>query len=350
MVNPTTDNLNIQSTVRLPPPAELREALPLTTRAADVTVTARAGIESILLRRDDQRMVLLAGPCSIHDHEGALEYARRLKALADEVSDRLLVIMRVYFEKPRTTLGWKGLIYDPALDNSGDIETGLRLARSILRDIVDLGMPTATELLEPVIPQYITDLVAWAVIGARTTESQTHRQMASGLSMPIAFKNATDGGIQTAIEAIHTARNPHTFIGVDGNGQVGLFRTRGNAFGHLVLRGGTRGPNFESEHIAFAEELMRKSDLVPNILVDCSHANSAKKPERQHAVAHDVLDQRENGTTSLVGLMVESNLLPGRQALQTDRPGDLESGRSITDPCIGWDETETLIRQIHARL
>lgn len=345
-----TDNLNIESIQRLSPPEEVRQAYPLTPEAADTVVAGRAAVEDILLRRDERRLITIVGPCSIHDRESALDYARRLRALTVELGDRLAVIMRVYFEKPRTKLGWKGLIYDPHLDNTGDIEAGLRQARSILLAINELGLPAATEMLEPVIPQYITDLVSWGAIGARTTESQTHRQMASGLSMPIGFKNATDGTIRTAIEAIQAARSPHTFIGIDENGAVGLFRTRGNAFGHIVLRGGSREPNYSSEFIAFTKEAMRKEGLVPNILVDCSHANSGKDPDRQIAVAADVLDQMQRGERDIVGIMLESNLLGGRQPMdQTGRDG-LDPGRSITDPCLDWEQTETLLRTVHARL
>lgn len=345
-----TDNLNIQSTQRLTPPAELRAEFPLTAKAADTTVQGRSDIENILLRRDDKRLFAIVGPCSIHDREGALDYAARLAALASELQDRLVLIMRVYFEKPRTSLGWKGLIYDPDLDDSGDIEKGLRQARSIMRDIVELGVPTATELLEPIVPQYITDLVSWAAIGARTTESQTHRQMASGLSMPIGFKNATDGGVQSAVEAVRTARSPHTFIGIEEDGRVGLFRTRGNAFGHLVLRGGSREPNYTSEYIAFTREVMRRNALIPNIVVDCSHANSHKLPEKQPLVAEDVLRQMAAGETDILGIMLESNILPGKQPLTNPDCTPPESGRSVTDPCLGWDETEALLRRIHAQM
>ncbi len=345
-----TDNLNIHSTQRLISPAELRAALPLTSAAADVTVAGRSSIENILLRRDDRRLFVIVGPCSIHDREAALEFARRLRELSADIADRVVPIMRVYFEKPRTSLGWKGLIYDPDLDDSGHIEKGLHQARDILRDIVELGVPAATELLEPIVPQYITDLISWAAIGARTTESQTHRQMASGLSMPIGFKNATDGLVQTAVEAVRTARSPHTFIGIQEDGHVGLFRTRGNAFGHLVLRGGAQQPNYSSEHIAFTSEVMRKNGLEPNIVVDCSHANSRKIPEKQVQVADNVLAQMAEGQSNIVGLMIESNLLPGSQPLDTSSDNPPEPGRSITDACLGWEDTENVLRHIHTEM
>ncbi|MFW5802716.1 MAG: 3-deoxy-7-phosphoheptulonate synthase [Verrucomicrobiota bacterium] len=345
-----TDNLNIQSTQRLISPAELRAAVPLTEAAADTTVAGRAAIENILLRRDDRRLFVIVGPCSIHNREAALEYARRLRDLSADIADRVIPIMRVYFEKPRTSLGWKGLIYDPDLDDSGHIDKGLRQAREILRDIVELGVPAATELLEPIVPQYITDLLSWAAIGARTTESQTHRQMASGLSMPIGFKNATDGQVQTAVEAVRTARSPHTFIGIQEDGHVGLFRTRGNAFGHLVLRGGAQQPNYTSEHIAFTSEVMRKNTIEPNIVVDCSHANSRKLPEKQAQVADNVLLQMAEGQTHIVGLMIESNLLPGNQPLDISSDKPPEPGRSITDACLGWENTEKILRHIHTEM
>jgi 3-deoxy-7-phosphoheptulonate synthase len=343
-----TDNLNIESCTRLPSPAELKRDYPLSAKAADVVVTTRASIDNIMTRRDS-RLLVLVGPCSIHDHDECMEYARRLKALSDEVSDRLLLVMRAYFEKPRTVLGWKGLIYDPDLDDSGKIEKGLRLARRILLELAEMGLPTGTEILEPIIPQYITDLISWAAIGARTAESQIHRQLASGLSMPIGFKNATDGGMQVAIQAIKAANAAHSFIGINSDGQAGIFRTRGNAYGHLVLRGGGELPNFGSEYIAFARELMCKAGLLPNIVVDCSHANSNKQPQKQALVFEDVLVQLRGGTKEIVGVMLESYLQTGNQPIVSNRC-DLKPGISITDACLGWNETEVLIRQAHQSL
>jgi len=338
-----TDNLNIDRYVPLTPPDAIKAEMPLTAQAADTVVAARAALENILSQRDP-RLVAVVGPCSIHNRDEALRFAGKLGKLATACAERLLIIMRVYFEKPRTTLGWKGLLYDPDLNNSYDIEAGLRLARRILLDINELGVPAATEILEPVIPQYITDLVSWGAIGARTTESQTHRQMASGLSMPVGFKNATDGNLKSAIDGIRTALSPHAFIGITGEGKVGIFRTRGNPFGHLILRGGVNGPNYASEHIAFARELMRKSGLVPNILVDCSHGNTGKDPRRQADVLRDVLGQLGRGETTIRGIMLESNLESGRQDIPTDRRL-LKPGVSVTDACLGWSETEALLRE-----
>ncbi len=336
-----TENLNIEQYAPLTAPDAVKAELPLTEKAADTVVMARAALENILSHRDS-RFILVVGPCSIHRLADAMEYATRLRDLADRVADRILLVMRVYFEKPRTTLGWKGLLYDPDLNNSYDIEAGLRLARKILLAINELGVPAATEILEPVVPQYITDLVAWGAIGARTSESQTHRQMASGLSMPVGFKNATDGSLRSAIDGVRTAMSPHAFIGITGEGRVGVFRTRGNPFGHLILRGGTAGPNYASEHIAFARELMRKSGFPPNLIVDCSHANCGKDPLRQKDVLVDVLAQVRAGETAIRGAMIESNLEAGRQDVPPD-PTRLRPGISITDPCLGWRDTEAII-------
>lgn len=278
-----------------------------------------------------------------------MEYGRRLAKLSREVSDRLLLVMRVYFEKPRTTVGWKGLIMDPHLDDSCDIPAGLKMARTFLRDIVDLGLPTATELLDPITPQYIADLISWSAIGARTTESQTHRQMASGLSMPLGFKNGTDGNIVTAINAIKAAGGNQTFLGIDHAGKAAAVTTRGNPNCHLILRGGSQGPNYSAEHIRETEEKLERAGLIKAIMVDCSHANSQKKPENQTRVAEEVFRQAEAGTTSIIGLMVESNLKAGSQSFPQPKE-DLEYGVSITDGCIGWETTEAMIRKCHAAL
>jgi 3-deoxy-7-phosphoheptulonate synthase len=336
-------NINIASQSPLPTPQEVLAELPLPAALAEQVAAHRHALEAILDRRSD-RLLMIVGPCSIHCPQEALDYARRLRGLADEVGDRLLVVMRVYFEKPRTTLGWKGLIYDPRLDGSDDLGAGLRLARRLLLDIVGLGLPVATEILDPIITQYLADLLTWAAIGARTTESQTHRQLVSGLSMPTGFKNTTDGGIRVAVEAVKTATARHSFIGVDENGRVALFRTMGNRHAHLVLRGGNSGPNYGSEHIAFARELMRKMGVPPNIVIDCSHANAAKDPRRQADVLRDIAAQRRAGESAIAGAMLESNLETGAQSLapgQAPRPGV-----SITDPCLGWDQTAVLLREI----
>lgn len=343
-----TYNVNIARISDLPTPNEIKSEYPLTLKAADTVIAGRKQIEDILARRDD-RHLMIVGPCSIHNVDDALSYAGRLRRLADDVRDRIVLIMRVYFEKPRTAIAWKGLIYDPNLDDSANMTLGLRLARKITSEIASMGVLTATELLDPVIPQYITDLLCWAAIGARTAESQTHRQMASGLSMPIGIKNSTDGNVQIAIHAIKTAASPHAFIGITEDGRVGVFHTRGNNFGHLVLRGGRNGPNYGTEYIAFARELMRKTDIVPNIIVDCSHDNSQKQPERQIDVMRDTIGQILAGNRDIVGTMLESNLAGGRQDIPK-KPQDLKAGVSITDACLSWEDTKALIQEVHRLL
>jgi 3-deoxy-7-phosphoheptulonate synthase len=282
------------------------------------------------------------GPCSIHDQPAALDYAARLKPLAEQVSDRLLIVMRVYFEKPRTTVGWKGLIYDPNLNDTYQIEDGLHRARQLLMEIAEAGLYSATEFLDPIVPQYVSDLVTWAAIGARTTESQTHRQMASGLSMPVGFKNGTDGDPQTAVDALVAAGTPQAFLGIDHDGQASVVETRGNKNCHLVMRGGRSGTNYDARSIATAQEALRKSQLPPHIVVDCSHGNSNKDHTRQHIAFQDVIGQRIEGNEHILGVMLESNINAGAQKLGSN-PGDLEYGVSITDSCIGWDETVNLL-------
>lgn len=294
-----------------------------------------------ILRGEDTRLLVIVGPCSIHDPEAALEYARRLSALADELSSKMYIVMRVYFEKPRTTIGWKGLINDPGLDDSCDVERGLRLARRLLLEITALGLPAATEFLDPIVPQYTADLVTWAAIGARTTESQTHREMASGLSMPVGFKNGTDGSVQTALDAMRSARSPHSFLGIDENGVTSIVKTTGNSDVHLVLRGGRQGPNYSPEHVAGAAAAARRAGVPSAIMVDCSHANSGKNPANQPAVWRSVLEQRAAGTREIIGAMLESNLHEGAQN-PSDRP--LRYGVSITDACMSWETTEALLR------
>jgi 3-deoxy-7-phosphoheptulonate synthase len=278
-----------------------------------------------------------------------MEYARRLKALADEVQDTLLIVMRVYFEKPRTTVGWKGLINDPYLNDSFKIEEGLRIGRKLLLDILELGLPTSTEALDPISPQYLQDLISWNAIGARTTESQTHREMASGLSAAVGFKNGTDGGLDVAMNALNSVAKPHRFLGINSQGQVSVYTTRGNAYGHVVLRGGSAGPNYDSVHIKLCEDALGKAGLQQNIMVDCSHANSSKKPELQPLVAENVINQILEGNRSIVGLMIESNLKPGNQSIPANLE-ELEYGVSVTDGCIGWEETERCIRQMREKL
>ncbi len=343
-----TNNVNIADISELPTPEEVKEAYPLSAEAAQSVTKGRKQIRDILGRRD-KRLLMIVGPCSIHSSEDAFAYAERLQTLARRVEDRILIVMRVYFEKPRTTLGWKGLVYDPDLDNSGNIFRGLHLARHIMLEVAGMGLPTATEILEPIIPQYITDALCWTAIGARTAESQTHRQMASGLSTPIGFKNATDGDMNVAVQALSTAASAHTFIGITSQGRIGLFNTCGNTDTHLVLRGGKSGPNYESPHVAFARELLRKQGISPNIMVDCSHGNSGKDPEQQAVVLKDVVRQIVEGEQDLIGVMLESNLKGGKQKIQ-EAGEELEPGVSVTDACLDWDQTESLVLETYDRL
>ena len=343
-----TSNLRIRSLEPLVPPARLCALVPLDEAALRTILTGRQAVEAVLAG-DDARLLAVVGPCSIHDPDAARDYARRLHALSGRVADRLLVVMRVYFEKPRTTVGWKGLINDPHLDDTFDVAAGLRLARSLLIEIARLGLPTATEFLEPITPQYIADTIVLGAIGARTTESPTHRQMASGLSMPVGFKNSTDGSLQAAIDAMLAARTPHSFLGIDNDGGTCVVSTTGNPWGMLMLRGGRSGSNYSAEVMAEARSKMEKAGLPPRIVVDCSHANSGKDPTRQSLVWRDVLAQRAAGDHSIVGMMLESNIHPGSQAVQADR-AKLAYGVSVTDACIGWEETEQLILEAHARL
>jgi 3-deoxy-7-phosphoheptulonate synthase len=341
-------DINISSNRALPSPRELLTRVPRTEAQADFVAQSRNAIHRIIFG-DDTRLLLVVGPCSIHDVASGREYAKHLAELSREVSDRILLVMRVYFEKPRTTTGWKGLIMDPHLDGSCDINAGLPLAREFLRTVIDLGLPTATELLDPITPQYIADLICWSAIGARTTESQTHRQMASGLSMPLGFKNGTDGSIQTAINAIKAARAPQTFLGINEDGQASAVTTRGNPNCHLVLRGGAHGPNYGANHVAAAEKLLRAAGLPAPIMVDCSHDNSGKQPERQPDVFADVLAQRLAGRDCLIGAMIESNLHAGRQP-EPINGAALRPGVSITDACIDWGTTERVIRHAYAAI
>ena len=344
----TTSNLRIRSLEPLVPPSRLCALLALDGAALETVVAGRRAVEAVLDGRDP-RLIAVVGPCSIHDPEAAREYAARLQALARRLADRLLVIMRVYFEKPRTTVGWKGLINDPHLDDSFDVGTGLRLGRSLLIEIARMGLPTATEFLEPITPQYIADTIVLGAIGARTTESPTHRQMASGLSMPVGFKNSTDGSLQAAIDAMLAAKTPHSFLGIDNDGGTCVVSTTGNPWGVLMLRGGRSGSNYSPEVMEEARKLMEKAGLPPRLIVDCSHANSGKDPTRQSIVWRDVLEQRRAGDRSIVGMMLESNIHPGSQAMQSDRT-KLAYGVSVTDACIGWEETERLLLEAHDRL
>jgi 3-deoxy-7-phosphoheptulonate synthase len=302
-----------------------------------------------ILRQKDPRILIVIGPCSIHDEKGALEYAERLNALRKEFADKMEIVMRVYFEKPRTTIGWKGLINDPHLDGSQDIETGLKIARRLLLKITGMGLPAATEFLDPIVPQYIADLITWAAIGARTTESQTHREMASGLSMPVGLKNSTDGSLQIAIDAMGATRHAHSFLGINEDGVTSIVRTSGNPHAHVVLRGGRAKTNYDAESIRTAEQKLISEKLPPVLMVDCSHANSEKKFAKQEDVWHSVIQQKVEGTRSLIGMMVESNLLEGSQPIPKNLK-DLRYGVSLTDSCIGWETTERMLRWGHEKL
>jgi 3-deoxy-7-phosphoheptulonate synthase len=338
-----TDNLNIKQFKPLTAPDKLKADLPETEAAAHLVAQSRRQVEQIL-RRDDRRRMIIVGPCSLHDEEATLDYASRLLKVQKSCSEQVLIIMRAYFEKPRTTLGWKGMLYDPHLDGSYDLDLGIRQSRKLLCEISEMGVPCATEFLDPIVPQYLADLITWAAIGARTTESQIHRQMASGLSMPIGFKNATDGNIGVAMDAIKAASNPHSFLGIDRNGQVIVAETKGNKYGHLVMRGGTSGPNYASEYVAFAEVLLNKANLTNGIVMDCSHANSNKNFKHQRDSLMDIADQIQLGNTSISGVMLESFINEGKQSIGA--AGGLKYGTSLTDGCIGWDETEELIGRL----
>jgi 3-deoxy-7-phosphoheptulonate synthase len=340
-------NARILSQENLPSPAAIQRDLPHTKRSLAAVLHGRAQLEEILDRKDPRRFVVV-GPCSIHDPDAALDYASRLKGLAAEVSDVLLVVMRVYFEKPRTTVGWKGLINDPDRDDSFDMVKGIRTARGLLRSISEMGLPIGTEALDPLMPQYLGDMVSWNAIGARTTESQTHREMASGLSTPVGLKNGTDGSLTVAINAMQSASTPHAFLGLDAEGRTSLIRTSGNPHGHLILRGGSK-PNYDAESVAQAETLLLKAGLPASIVVDCSHGNSSKDHARQTLVLRDVVQQIVAGNQSVVGMMLESNLVAGTQKIQPDL-SKLVYGQSVTDSCIGWDDTVAAIRETAASL
>ncbi len=343
-----TANVHIASNIPLPPPRILAAETPPTEAQTNFVSDARQQIRSILFG-GDRRFLIVLGPCSIHDPEAGLDYARRLAALARELADRLCIVMRVYFEKPRTTVGWKGLIMDPHLDGSCDIPAGLRLARRILRDVINLGLPTATELLDPITPQYIADLICWSAIGARTTESQTHRQMASGLSMPLGFKNGTYGHTQPAINAIKAAMQPQTFLGVSEDGIASAVTTSGNPDCHLILRGGENGANYGADNVLETRDALEAARLKPAIMIDSSHGNCAKDHRRMPDVFREIVRQRVAGETAIIGAMLESNLVGGSQKFP--QPLDkLVRGQSITDACIDWETTEKLLREAHAAL
>lgn len=342
------DDLNIASNVTLITPEQLKQKMPLSELAQRTVSQGRQVVRDILDGKD-HRLFIVIGPCSIHDLKAAHEYADRLKALADEVSDTLYLVMRVYFEKPRTTVGWKGLINDPYLDDSFKIEDGLHIGRKLLLDLAEKGLPTATEALDPISPQYMQDLISWSAIGARTTESQTHREMASGLSSAVGFKNGTDGGLTVAINALQSVSSPHRFLGINQQGGVSIVTTKGNPYGHVVLRGGNGKPNYDSVSVAVCEQELAKAQIKANIMVDCSHANSNKDPALQPLVMDNIANQIVDGNQSISSLMVESHLGWGNQAICTDL-SQLKYGVSITDACIDWDTTEKSIRSMRDKL
>lgn len=342
------EDLNIESQEVLLSPERLKAEIPMTESAAKTVSESREVIRDILDGKD-HRLFVVIGPCSIHDVAAAKDYTRRLKLLSEELNDTLYLVMRVYFEKPRTTVGWKGLINDPHLNDSFKIEEGLHIGRRLLMDVAEMGIPASTEALDPISPQYLQDLVAWSAIGARTTESQTHREMASGLSSAVGFKNGTDGGLEVAINALQSVSSPHRFLGLNGLGQVAVTHTKGNPYGHIVLRGGNGKPNYDSVSVALCEKELEKAGIKPNIMVDCSHANSNKDPALQPLVMENVANQIVEGNKSIVGLMVESNIGWGSQKM-TENLEDLQYGVSITDACIDWETTEKTLRSIRDKL
>ena len=340
--DPGIENINVAHFDLMPSPEEIHACVPLSRYAARVVLGGRKVLRDILDHRDP-RLFAVVGPCSIHDPAAGLDYARRLKKLGDEISDVLFLVMRIYFEKPRTTTGWKGFINDPDMDDSFQIAKGMALARAFLRDVAEMGLPAGTEALDPISPQYLGDLVSWTAIGARTSESQTHRELASGLSTPVGFKNGTNGDVGVAVNAILSASRPHSFLGINSEGHSAIVRTRGNRYGHVVLRGGDGRPNYDTVSIRLAGQALEKAGLPANIVVDCSHANSDKNPELQPRVLSDVMNQIRCGNTSVVGVMIESNLVGGNQPIPKD-PAQLRYGCSVTDACVDWETTEKMLR------
>ena len=335
------ENINIEQPEILVTPAELKREIPISDKARETNASGRRAIENILARKD-HRIFVVVGPCSIHDLKAAHEYAAKLKVLADKVSDTLLIVMRVYFEKPRTTTGWKGLINDPFMNDSFKITDGLHIGRQLLHDILEIGLPTATEALDPISPQYMQDLITWSAIGARTTESQTHREMASGLSSSVGFKNGTDGSLTVAINALQSVASPHRFLGINSDGRVSVITTKGNPYAHVVLRGGNGKPNYDSVSVSICEQELSSEGITPNIMVDCSHANSNKDHNLQPLVLENVANQILEGNTSIIGAMVESHLKGGNQKLSSN-PDEMAYGISVTDACIDWETTEASI-------
>ena len=340
-----TDNLNVVDVIPLISPETLKEDLPVSETASETVITARKAIQQILAGKD-QRLLVIVGPCSIHDADAAHDYAERLKKLADQVAETILIVMRVYFEKPRTTVGWKGLINDPELNGSHKINEGIKLARKILLATNNMGLPCATETLDPITPQYLADLISWSAIGARTTESQTHRELASGLSMPVGFKNGTNGGLNVALNAMASAQQPHHFLGISQEGASSVIQTSGNNFVHLVLRGGSNGPNFDAVSIHNAADELASAGLPKAIMIDCNHANSGKDPERQELVLRNLILQIKDGDQSIIGTMIESNINGGNQPISKD----MKYGVSVTDACLDWDNTNRILLNAHDSL
>ena len=343
-----TEDLNVASNEALITPQQLKNEIPLKGNALESVKKARSTIFSILDRKD-KRICVVVGPCSIHDTEAAIDYAKRLKKLADQVRDTLFIVMRVYFEKPRTSIGWKGLINDPHLDDSFKIEEGLRTGRRLLLDIIDIGLPTSTEALDPISPQYMQDLISWSAIGARTTESQTHREMSSGLSSAVGFKNGTDGGLTVAVNAMQSVSSPHRFLGINTQGQVSVVSTRGNPYAHVVLRGGSNGPNYDSVHVSQCEKALADGGVSSNIMIDCSHANSSKNPDIQPLVLKDVTHQILEGNSSIIGVMLESFINGGSQSIP-ENLDNLKYGISVTDACMDWATTEQSLLEMSAKI
>ncbi len=348
MTDHAVDDLNIVSQEILISPDDIKKALPISDAALKVVTEGRDTVRNILEGKD-HRLMVVVGPCSIHDVEAAKDYAKRLKVLAEQLKDTLFIVMRVYFEKPRTTVGWKGLINDPYLDDSFKIQEGLQIGRKLLLDVSEMGLPTATEALDPISPQYVQDLISWSAIGARTTESQTHREMASGLSSAVGFKNGTDGGLTVAINALESVSSPHRFLGINTNGQVAITHTKGNPYGHVVLRGGNGKPNYDSVSIALCEQELQNAGVSTNIMVDCSHANSNKNHDLQPLVMDNIANQIIEGNQSIIGIMVESNIGPGNQKISSNLD-DLIYGVSVTDACIDWDTTVKTLTEMADKL
>lgn len=340
--NKDIDDVNIEQFIPLITPSELKQQLPLSDRALQVVLQGRKDIQNILDGKD-KRILVVVGPCSIHDTTAAHEYADKLKVLADELKDELLIVMRVYFEKPRTTTGWKGMINDPDMNDSFDIGKGLFLARKLLLELNEKGLPCATEALDPNSPQYMQDLISWSAIGARTTESQTHREMSSGLSCPVGFKNGTDGGMTVAVNAMQAVKSGHSFLGLSADGQVCIIKSKGNPYAHVVLRGGNNKPNYDATAVKNAENELARGKTSGKIMIDASHANSGKDPYLQPMVIHNVAEQIIHGNNSIMGLMIESHLKGGRQDIPSDL-SQLEYGKSVTDGCLDWDTTEQTLR------